>query len=107
MRSRRRSVLLLAFALLASIALVGLLVSAADLNESKGFRKAVTLAGIRQHQAALQAIADDNDGTRASGTPGYEASAQYVFDTLTDAGYDPVMQPFEFAFYRQLAASTF
>ena len=30
-----------------------------------------------------------------------------MFDTLTDAGYDPVMQPFEFAFFRQLAASTF
>jgi Zn-dependent M28 family amino/carboxypeptidase len=81
--------------------------AAADLSESKGFRKAVTLAGIREHQAALQAIADANNDTRSSGTPGYQASAQYVYDRLTDAGYDPVMQPFDFAFYQQLAASTF
>ena len=30
----------------------------------------VTLAGVREHQAALQAIADANGGTRAAGTPG-------------------------------------
>ncbi len=74
---------------------------------SKGFRKAVTLAGIREHQAALQQIADDNDGTRSSGTPGYRASADYVAGKLEAAGYDATLQPFPFAFYRQLAPSTF
>ena len=104
--TRSRFVRLFA-ALAVSLTLVAGSAAAADLSESKGFRKAVTLAGIRQHQAALQAIADANDGTRASGTPGYAASAQYVFDRLSDAGYDPVLQPFDFAFFRQLAASTF
>jgi hypothetical protein len=39
------------------------------------------------HEQALQNIANANGGTRASGTPGYAASVDYVADTLTDAGY--------------------
>ncbi len=30
----------------------------------------VTLEGVREHQAAFQAIADANNGTRVSGSPG-------------------------------------
>ncbi len=33
----------------------------------------VTLDGVREHQAAFQAIADANNGIRTSGTPGYDA----------------------------------
>ena len=40
------------------------------------------------HQAALQAIADANGGTRAEGTPGYEASVDYVLDVLEATGWD-------------------
>ena len=107
MRSRRilaPSIVLTIVALLAALAPPTF---GADLNESKGFRKAVTLAGIREHQAALQEIADDNAGTRSSGTPGYRASADYVAERLEAAGYDATLQPFPFAFYRQLAPSTF
>jgi Zn-dependent M28 family amino/carboxypeptidase len=67
-----------------------------DIAESKGFRKAVTVAGIRQHQAALQAIADANDGTRLAGTPGFDQSAQYVYDKAAAAGYN--VSTFEFTF---------
>ena len=67
-----------------------------DISESKGFRKAVTLAGIRAHQAALQAIADENGGTRLAGTAGYDESAQYVFDAAEAAGYDVSFQEFQF-----------
>ena len=104
---RRRSPLFAMAVVAVSLVLVSGSAIAADVPESKGFRKAVTLAGIREHQQALQDIADENNDTRSSGTPGYEASAQYVFDRLTDAGYDPELQPFDFAFYRQLAPSTF
>ena len=107
MRSRRilaPSIVLTIVALLAALAPPTF---AADLNESKGFRKAVTLAGVREHQAALQEIADDNADTRSSGTPGYRASADYVAERLEAAGYDATLQPFPFAFYRQLAPSTF
>ena len=107
MRLTRAKPLSVFAALAVSLSLLAGSVAAADVQETKGFRKAVTLAGIRAHQAALQDVADANNGTRASGTPGYLASAEYVFDRLEDAGYDPVLQPFPFAFFRQLAAATF
>jgi hypothetical protein len=40
----------------------------------------VTLDGVREHQAAFQAIADANGDTRVSGRPGYDASVEYVAD---------------------------
>jgi Zn-dependent M28 family amino/carboxypeptidase len=56
----------------------------------------VTVDGVREHQAAFQAIADANGGIRTSGTPGYDASAQYVADRMEAAGYDVTIQPFDF-----------
>ena len=50
--------------------------------------------GVVEHMEALQRVADDNDGNRASGTSGYEASARYVEDQLRAAGYTPVRQTF-------------
>lgn len=52
--------------------------------------------GMTDHLKALQSIADANDGTRASGTSGYEESAKYVEDQLRAAGYSPVRQTFSF-----------
>jgi Zn-dependent M28 family amino/carboxypeptidase len=98
MRTRRRSALPLALALMASVAVVGPSASGADLNESKGFRKGVTLAGIREHQAALQQIADDNGGNRVGGSVAYAESRDYVIEKLEAAGYDVTTQAFEFLF---------
>jgi Zn-dependent M28 family amino/carboxypeptidase len=67
-----------------------------DISETKGFRKAVTLAGIREHQAAFQSFADANDGIRLAGTQGYDDSAQYVYDKMAAAGYNVSFQEFEF-----------
>jgi Zn-dependent M28 family amino/carboxypeptidase len=61
----------------------------------------VTLAGVRAHQTALQAIADANGGERAAGTPGYEQSVSYVVGKMTAAGYDVTLHPFTFQ-YRPL-----
>ena len=77
-----------------------------DLEQTRGFRKAVTLAGIREHQAAFQDFADANDGIRASGTEGFNESADYVADLMSDAGYEVTRQPFEFAFFEELSPST-
>ena len=55
----------------------------------------VTLDGVRSHQAAFQAIADANGGTRAAGTPGYDDSVAYVAETLAAAGYDVELNPFD------------
>jgi Zn-dependent M28 family amino/carboxypeptidase len=67
-----------------------------DISETKGFRKAVTLAGIREHQAAFQTIADENNDTRLASTTGHDDSAQYVYDKLVAAGYNVSFQEFEF-----------
>ena len=52
--------------------------------------------GMVGHLEALQRIADDNGGNRASGTSGYEESARYVEEQLRAAGYTPVRQTFTF-----------
>jgi Zn-dependent M28 family amino/carboxypeptidase len=74
-----------------------------DEVNSKKLRDAVTVNGILQHERALQAVANANGGTRASGTPGYEASLQYVKQRLTKAGYKVTEQEFTFPFFRELA----
>lgn len=58
----------------------------------------VTLEGVRRHQAALQAIADANGGTRAAGTLGYDQSVQYIVDKMTAAGYDVTLNAFPFTY---------
>ena len=78
-------------------------VSAATSVDSSALRAAVTVEGVREHQAALQAIADANGGTRAAGTPGFDASVDYVVERLTAAGYSPTVQTFPFAFFQVLA----
>jgi Zn-dependent M28 family amino/carboxypeptidase len=47
------------------------------------------------HLAKLQEIADDHDGNRALGTPGYDASVDYVANTLRDKGFDVQTPEFE------------
>lgn len=72
-------------------------------NTSAKLRAAVTEEGLAEHLEAFQAIADAHDGNRASGTEGYDASAAYVMDVLTDAGYEPTVQEFEFPYFTELA----
>ena len=59
----------------------------------------VTLAGVREHQAALQAIADANGGTRLAGTQGYEDSVEYVVEKMTAAGYNVTLDSFPYNFF--------
>jgi Zn-dependent M28 family amino/carboxypeptidase len=58
-----------------------------------------------EHLAALQAIADANGGTRASGTPGYDASVDYVAGLLDAAGYDVERQEFDYPFFEVITDS--
>ncbi|MDT5260212.1 MAG: hypothetical protein QOD10_5292 [Mycobacterium sp.] len=48
----------------------------------------VTTDAMMGHLAKLQDIANANNGTRAVGTPGYEASVDYVVNTLRNSGFD-------------------
>ncbi|GGO83326.1 M28 family metallopeptidase [Nonomuraea cavernae] len=60
--------------------------------------KAVSGKHVKQHLRAFQAIANANNGTRVSGTPGFDASRDYVAKKLRKAGYNVTIQPFEFQF---------
>jgi Zn-dependent M28 family amino/carboxypeptidase len=65
----------------------------------------VRLSEVRAHQAALQAIADENDGNRFSGFPGYDASVDYVVERLEAAGYDPEVQEFDYLAFEVVGPS--
>jgi Zn-dependent M28 family amino/carboxypeptidase len=67
-------------------------------NTQDKLLQCVTLAGVRRHQAALQAIADANGGVRAAGTPGYEQSVHYIVGKMTAAGYDVTLNAFPFSY---------
>ena len=56
----------------------------------------VSGAGAVPHLAALQRIADQNGGNRASPGPGYDASVEYVVGVLREAGYDVSAPAFRF-----------
>jgi Zn-dependent M28 family amino/carboxypeptidase len=58
----------------------------------------VTVEGVREHQAAFQAIADANGGNRAAGLPGYDASVDYVVERLEAAGWTVTLDEFPFLF---------
>jgi Zn-dependent M28 family amino/carboxypeptidase len=55
----------------------------------------VTIDGVYRHLAKLQEIADANDGNRADGSPGYQASVDYVAQMLRDKGFDVQTPEFE------------
>ena len=55
----------------------------------------VTADGMYAHLRKLQEIADANRGSRAEGTPGYDASVDYVVQVLKDKGFDVQTPEFE------------
>jgi Zn-dependent M28 family amino/carboxypeptidase len=55
---------------------------------AKDLQAKVTLDGTMAHLQKLQDIADANGGTRVDGSPGYDASVEYVAKTLRDKGFD-------------------
>jgi Zn-dependent M28 family amino/carboxypeptidase len=61
---------------------------------------------IGQHLAALDAIARNNGGIRAAGTPGYDASVDYVVGQLRDMGYVVTMPEVDFSSFAELPGST-
>lgn len=65
----------------------------------------VTLDGVLEHEEALQEIADDNDGNRAAGTSGYDASVDYVERRMERAGYQVTRQAFTFFDFREVGPS--
>lgn len=68
--------------------------------------RAVTVNGQLKTLRQLQVIANRNDGNRASGLPGFDASADYVARELRRAGYRVTRQTFTFPFSRDLEPAT-
>src|SRR5436309_2655071 len=65
----------------------------------------VRTADLWQHMQKFQAIADanlspaDRRPSRNSGEPGYKASADYVAQVMTAAGYNVTIQTYTFTYY--------
>ncbi|ABK70886.1 M28 family peptidase [Mycolicibacterium smegmatis] len=57
--------------------------------------QAVTVDAMFGHLRKLQEIADANGGNRAQGTPGYDASLDYVAGLLRDKGFEVETPEFE------------
>jgi aminopeptidase Y len=74
-------------------------------NTFAKIQQCVTLAGVRAHQTALQAVANDNGGNRVSGSPGYDESTDYVAAQLAAAGYSVSLQEFQFQTFITLTPS--
>ncbi|MGD8200051.1 M28 family peptidase [Ornithinimicrobium sp. W1679] len=72
-------------------------------NTSKKITQAVDVENVWTHLEEFQEIADENGGNRASGLPGYEASAEYVEQVLQDAGYETERHDFSYPRTRTLA----
>lgn len=100
----RRMTRLCTITLLLSLVLATAAAPVAARTNTKKLRDAVTVQGINAHAIALQRIADRNGGTRASGTPGYRASVDYVAGLLRAAGYAVTIQPFDFEYVEVRAA---
>src|SRR5918997_532108 len=96
--SRTKYAIAFALALVMALGAMGI-ASAAVPSDSSQLRRAVTVGGILEHEREFQAIADANGDTRASGTPGYTASADYVDGQLEGAGYKVTRQEFDYELF--------
>ncbi len=56
-----------------------------------------------KHLQALDTIADEHGGNRASGFEGYGASVQYVLTKLRGGGYNPTVQVFSFVTFEEVS----
>ena len=78
-------------------------------RNNKTFRKlldCVTLDGVRAHQLKLNEIALANNGTRVSGTKGYDDSADYAEKVFREAGYKVTTQTFQFQSFIELPGTS-
>lgn len=63
----------------------------------------ISLADVKEHLSAFQAIANRSGGNRAAGTAGYDSSANYITERLRRAGYQVTSQQFTYSYFREKA----
>ncbi|UDL06217.1 M28 family metallopeptidase [Marinobacter sp. CA1] len=67
-----------------------------------GLPRCMQASSVQYHLDRLYGIAQANDGNRAAGLAGYDASIDYLKTTLESVGYEVSIQPFPFnAYYPQ------
>ena len=74
-------------------------------NTYQKLLECIRLDQVREHQAALQAIADANGGNRFAGLAGHNKSVEYVVSKLEAAGWDTHLQTFDYTAFRILGPS--
>jgi Zn-dependent M28 family amino/carboxypeptidase len=112
-RARTRALAVALVALLLAALLPGAVAqakpgNACDRRNNNTYQKlleCLTAEGGLQHLEQFQKFADNNDDTRASGTPGYDMSADYVAELMEDAGYEVTRQEFDAPFFEVLLSS--
>jgi len=72
---------------------------------AEALRAEISVDHIVADLGSLQAIADANGSTRAAGTPGHDASADFVAAQLAAAGFDVERQPVTVTAFDQTAPS--
>jgi Zn-dependent M28 family amino/carboxypeptidase len=93
--------------LLGTVAVAAPAQAASNDDRIKQLTKSVTLAGLLRHITAFQVIASLNDDNRASGSAGYDRSADYVATLMRLAGYNVTRQPFDFNFCEETGEPAF
>lgn len=94
-RPRRLGAALLVAGLLAGCAASRPVAPAAAPDLGRALAGKVTADAMFVHLRALQDIANANKGNRAEGTPGYDASVEYVAKALRNKGFDVVTPQFD------------
>lgn len=102
MSQPRRTIRALAATAAGALAVAGLATVPATAADTRAAE--VQVDDVWKHLEAFQQIADEH-GSRAAGTPGYEASAAYVESQLREAGYRTERQYFPFLYQELLAES--
>ncbi len=78
---------------------------AAEQLDAAEFASSVTTPALTGHLEELERIAAENDGNRAAGTSGYDASVDYVAEQLRGAGFDVETPEFSFTDFTVAAES--
>jgi Zn-dependent M28 family amino/carboxypeptidase len=74
-------------------------------NTYQRLLECVRVGQVREHQAALQEIADDNGGNRFAGLAGHNASVDYAVAKFEAAGWNVSLQEFDYTAFRILGPS--
>ena len=97
----------LSITLLAAAALIAPASAHANPPDTTNLRHALKVSAIRDHQRALWQIAKQYGGTRASSTPGYTASVEYIVSQLPKGAYRITRQEFDFPYFEEVSPSEF